>query len=103
MKSGNVIETGIEGKPVKESSWKRGAKKRLSSADKATEKGGGDASFDIADQKYLSVTQVAKRWGVSESTVRRLIDEGELGGIRLRYACKISAASVEEYEKRAAF
>jgi len=56
-----------------------------------------------AGRKFTSVQAVARRWNVSESTVRRLIDEGELSGVRIRKSYKIKLDSVLDYESRSTF
>ncbi len=103
MKCGNVIATGIGKGLVKESRGNNGVAKRSLAAGKATDRVGKVTAASAVTQKFLSVAQVAKRWGVSDSTVRRLIEEGRLNGIRLRHARRLSAVSVEEYEKSATF
>ncbi len=103
MKTGNVIAAGAKGGVVKEPGRGRREEKAMPSTPETAAKGRGSAAADLAAQKFLSVRQVAKRWGASESTVRRLIEEGELNGIRLRHACKLSIDSVKAYEKRAEF
>jgi len=64
------------------------------SQEKEAQKGG---------RKFTSVQVVAKRWNVSENTVRRLIDEGKLKGIKVRRSYKIKYESVLEYETRFSF
>lgn len=94
MKTGNVLATGVRKNAVKKTARKGGAEKALPSAPDAA---------GIAAQKFLSVGLVAKRWGVSGNTIRRLIEEGELNGMKVRHASMLSLASVEAYEKRAEF
>jgi len=53
--------------------------------------------------KYLTTSQVAKRWGVSAVTVIRLIEQGDLKGLKIRSSYRISHGSVREYESRVAF
>jgi len=57
----------------------------------------------IGNRKFTSVQVVAKRWNVSENTVRRLIDEGKLTGIKVRRSYKIKYDSVLEYETKFSF
>lgn len=57
----------------------------------------------IAGRKYTTVQTVARRWNVSESTVRRLIDEGELKGLKIRSSYKILLDSVIDFESRSSF
>lgn len=54
-------------------------------------------------RKFVSIQALARRWNVSDSTVKRLIDEGELTGIKVRRAYKIRLDSVLDYESRSSF
>lgn len=90
MKRGNVLATGVR---------KRGAEEVAIAKGRA----GATAPVDIAAQKFLSVGKVARRWGVSGNTIRRLIEEGELKGMRVRRTSMLSLVSVEAYERRAEF
>ena len=54
-------------------------------------------------RKFISIQLLARRWNVSDSTVKRLIDEGELTGIKVRRAYKIRLDSVLDYESRSSF
>ena len=54
-------------------------------------------------RKFISIQLLARRWNVSDSTVKRLIDEGELTGIKVRRAYKIRLDSVLDYETRSSF
>lgn len=54
-------------------------------------------------RKYISIQTLARRWNVSDSTIRRLIEEGELKGMKIRRTCKILADSVQEFESRSSF
>ena len=54
-------------------------------------------------RKFVSIQTLARRWNVSDSTVKRLIDEGELTGIKVRRSHKIRLDSVLEYESRSSF
>ncbi len=103
MKKGNVIATGGKGGTVKESGREKRTERVLSAGLKGGLKGKADAKVNLAEQKFLSVAQVALRWGSSETTVRRLIEEGKLNGIRLRHACRLSLVSVVKYEQCAHF
>lgn len=103
MKKGNVIETGVKGGAVKGSSTQRRVANVAPPVLKAAAREKADANVDPAEQKYLTVRQVALRWGSSGSTVRRLIEEGKLNGIRLRHACRLSLTSVDAYEESAHF
>lgn len=100
MKTGNVIATGVRKGAVKESARGTEGEKALPSVPEAAER---ERAADTPSQKFLTVFQVARRWGVSESTVRRLIEEGALTGIQLRHARRLSLASVVAHEMRAKF
>ncbi len=54
-------------------------------------------------RKFVSIQALARRWNVSDSTVKRLIDEGELTGIKVRRSYKIRLDSVLDYESRSSF
>lgn len=54
-------------------------------------------------KKFISVQALARRWNVSDATIRRLIEEGDLRGVRIRKNRKIAVESVAEYEARSAF
>ncbi|GMT42195.1 MAG: hypothetical protein IEMM0002_0606 [bacterium] len=56
-----------------------------------------------AGRKFLSIQVLARRWNVSDSTVRRLIDEGQLKGIKIRRTYKILMDSVADFESRSQF
>ncbi len=55
---------------------------------------------DILRQGFLEVSQVAKRLGVSASTIYRMIDEGLLPAIRIRKTIKIPTVAVNECLQR---
>ncbi|MDH5541952.1 MAG: excisionase family DNA-binding protein [Nitrospinota bacterium] len=50
-------------------------------------------------RRFIGVTAVAKRWDVSESTVRRRLEEGYLRALKVGRLYKILLSSVHEYEK----
>jgi len=54
-------------------------------------------------EKYLTTSQLARRWGVSAVTIIRLIEQGDLNGLKIRGCYRISKSSIEEYESRVAF
>jgi len=56
-----------------------------------------------AKRKYFTISQIAGRWGVSAPTVIRLIDEGQLTGLKIRGVYRVSRDSIESYEKKVAF
>ncbi len=53
--------------------------------------------------RYLSTSQVARRWSVSSITVHRLIERGALSGLRIGHGYRISKVSIEEYESKVSF
>ncbi len=57
----------------------------------------------VLGRKFVSIQTLARRWNVSDSTVKRLIDEGELTGIKVRRSYKIRLDSVLDYESRSSF
>ncbi|MGK7344265.1 MAG: helix-turn-helix domain-containing protein [Candidatus Nitrospinota bacterium M3_3B_026] len=52
---------------------------------------------------YFTTSQLARRWGVSAVTIIRLIEQGELSGLKIRGCYRISRRSIEKYESRVAF
>jgi excisionase family DNA binding protein len=47
--------------------------------------------------RFLTVRTVADELGVSQYTVRRLIHEGTLAGVRVGSVLRVPRASLEEY------
>jgi len=56
-----------------------------------------------ARRKYFTISQIASRWGVSAPTVIRLIDEGQLTGLKIRGVYRVTRESIEAYERKVAF
>jgi excisionase family DNA binding protein len=54
------------------------------------------------DTDLLKVPEVAKRLGVSEVTVWRMIGRGELDSIKVRRSRRVDPEAVEAYKKRRA-
>ncbi len=54
-------------------------------------------------KKYFGVSQLSVRWGVSAPTVVRLIEEGQLTGLKIRGVYRVSRDSIESYERKVAF
>jgi excisionase family DNA binding protein len=54
-------------------------------------------------KRYFTTSQLMSRWGVSAPTVIRLIEEGELRGLKIRGAYRVDKESIESYEKKVAF
>jgi excisionase family DNA binding protein len=57
-------------------------------------------SVTKADERLLSVLDVARRLSVSEGTVRCLISTGELEAYRVKHQWRVSPASFAEYLAR---
>lgn len=53
--------------------------------------------------KFLTISQITARWGVSAPTVLRLIEEGQLTGLKIRGIYRVTRESVESYERKVAF
>lgn len=53
--------------------------------------------------KYYTTSQLALRWGVSAVTVIRLIEQGDLNGLKIRGSYRISKCSIKNYETKVAF
>ncbi len=64
---------------------------------------GGECDATLAPGKFVTIQALARRWSVSDNTVKRLIEEGELKGIKVRKSYKIFLGSVVEYETRSSF
>lgn len=47
--------------------------------------------------RYLSVKEVAERWRVSQMTVRRLIEDGQLAHTRVGHSVRIEESEAERY------
>lgn len=63
----------------------------------------GPAPMIPAKRRYFTISQIAGRWGVSAPTVIRLIDEGQLTGLKIRGAYRVTRESIESYERKVAF
>ncbi len=50
-------------------------------------------------RKFLGVTQLAIRWGVSNATIHRMIDEGSIKGMKVRSSYKISIEAIKRFEQ----
>ena len=51
---------------------------------------------------YLSTGDAAARLGITAPTVRKLLEDGELAGIRVGRVFRVSRGSLEAYERRVA-
>jgi excisionase family DNA binding protein len=49
---------------------------------------------------FYTVEELAKRWLVSQRTIRRLIENGDLRAIRVGTQLRVSAQVVARYEER---
>lgn len=54
----------------------------------------------IIDEQWLRVGDVAKKLGVSEKTVHRLVQRGELVGYKMGRILQFRPLEIEEYLKR---
>jgi excisionase family DNA binding protein len=55
----------------------------------------------LTNRRYLRVDEVAHYFGVSDRTIYRLIDMGDLKVVRVRDCIRISAEEIREFEVRA--
>lgn len=62
--------------------------------------GGPPASKEA---KYYTTSQLQTRWGVSAATVIRLIEEGQLWGLKIRGVYRVARDAVESYERKVSF
>lgn len=60
-------------------------------------------ALSSSKKRYYTISQIAGRWGVSAPTVIRLIEEGQLTGLKIRGVYRVSRDSVESYERKVAF
>jgi excisionase family DNA binding protein len=51
-------------------------------------------------KRYYRVDEVAHYFSVSDRTIYRLIDTGDIKAIRLRDCIRVSAEEIREFEKR---
>ncbi len=54
-------------------------------------------------KRFFTTSQLSFRWGVSAPTMIRLIEEGELTGLKIRGVYRVDKKSVESYEKKVSF
>lgn len=54
----------------------------------------------VAEEQLLSIREVAKRLNVSDETVRRMINAGDLRATKVRFQWRIYADSVSDYLTR---
>lgn len=65
--------------------------------------GGGSLSERKLHPRYTTTAELARRWQVSVVTIHRLIEQGDLAGLKIRGRYRISRASVDGYEAKVAF
>jgi excisionase family DNA binding protein len=53
-----------------------------------------------SDRKFLSLTEVGERLGVSVQTVGRIVERGELPAVKIGRRQKVPATAVSEYLER---
>jgi excisionase family DNA binding protein len=58
------------------------------------------AAFSLTTRRYFRVDEVARYFAVSDRTIYRLIDMGDLKVIRLRDCIRISAEEIRSLEER---
>jgi excisionase family DNA binding protein len=52
------------------------------------------------DRPLLSSKDLAARWGISDRTVRSMIESGTLPSVKINGARRVEAAAVDEYVAR---
>ena len=57
----------------------------------------------LGARRYYTTSQLMRRWGVSAPTIIRLIEEGQLQGLKIRGVYRVAKDSVESYEKKVSF
>ena len=67
-------------------------------ARKVTEK--VSAAFSLTTRRYFRVDEVARYFSVSDRTIYRLIDMGDLRVIRLRDCIRIPVEEIQDFEAR---
>jgi excisionase family DNA binding protein len=54
----------------------------------------------MPEETLLTLEEVAKRLNVSVATVRRLINDGELKAIKVRFQLRVKPSDLEDYIAR---
>lgn len=54
----------------------------------------------MGSDSWLTCKQVAAHWGISQVTVGRMIQRGEIDGMKIGKSWRIPAASVTAYERK---
>ena len=58
------------------------------------------AVFSLTTRRYYRVDEVARYFHVSDRTIYRIIDMGDLKVVRLRDCIRISVEEIREFEER---
>ncbi len=58
------------------------------------------AVISLTTRRYYRVDEVARYFHVSDRTIYRIIDMGDLKVVRLRDCIRISAEEIREFEER---
>ena len=58
------------------------------------------AVFSLTTRRYFRVDEVARYFSVSDRTIYRLIDMGDLKAIRLRDCIRVPVEEIREFEER---
>jgi excisionase family DNA binding protein len=58
------------------------------------------AVLSLTTRRYYRVDEVARYFHVSDRTIYRIIDMGDLKVVRLRDCIRISAEEIREFEER---
>lgn len=54
----------------------------------------------MTEETLLTLEEVAKRLNVSVATVRRLINDGELRAVKIRFQLRVRPSDLEDYLSR---
>ncbi len=54
----------------------------------------------MPDEKLLTLDEVAERLNVSVATVRRLIHDGELKAVKVRFQLRVKPSDLDDYIRR---
>lgn len=60
----------------------------------------GTTNDDVITERLLSSSDLADRWQISERTVKRLVDSGEVHCVRVGRQIRFKLADVLAYEKK---
>ena len=58
------------------------------------------AVFSLVTRRYFRVDEVARYFAVSDRTIYRLIDMGDLKAIRLRDCIRVPVEEIQDFEAR---